>query len=72
MGRLCTNPDDCRGVVGDVFIVEGEADGTYEFCVAMVRFVLGSLREDSREGMEAIQLIIGNDHEKGKKRFPDG
>jgi hypothetical protein len=72
MGRLCTNPDDCRGVVGDVFIVEGEADGTYEFGVAMFSFVLGGLREDGRERMEAIQLIIGNDHEEGKKHFLDG
>ena len=72
MGRLCTNLDDCHGVVGDVFIVEGEAGGTYEFGVAMFCFVLGGLREDSREGMDAFQLIIWNDHEEGKKRFPDG
>ena len=43
MGRLCTISDDCRGVVGDVFIVEGEADGTYKFGVAMFSFVLDSL-----------------------------
>ncbi len=49
MGRLCTNPEDCRGIVGDVFIVEGEADGTYEFGIAMVRFVLGGLRIAVRE-----------------------
>ena len=66
------NPENCRGIVCDVFIVEGEADGTYKFGVAMVHFVLGGLREDSRERMEAIQLITGNDHEEGKKRFPDG
>jgi hypothetical protein len=44
----------------------------HEFGVAMFSFVLGGLREDSRERIEAIQLIIGNDHEEGKKRFPDG
>jgi hypothetical protein len=43
MGRLCTNSDDCRGVVGDVFIIEGEADGMYKFGVAMFSFVLDSL-----------------------------
>jgi hypothetical protein len=44
MGRLCTNPDDCRGDVGDVFIVEREAGGTYELVVAMFSFVLDGLR----------------------------
>ena len=28
MGRLCTNSDDCRGVVSDVFILERKAGGT--------------------------------------------
>jgi hypothetical protein len=36
MGRLRTNSDDCRGVIGDVFIVEGEADGTNKRGVAML------------------------------------
>ncbi len=72
MGRLCTNVDDCRGIVGDVFIVEGGADGPYEFGIAMFTFVFGGLREDGRERMEAIQLIKGNDHQEGKKLFPDG
>jgi hypothetical protein len=72
MGRLCTNSDDCRGVVGDVFIVEGEADGTYKCGVAMFCFVLGGFREDSRERMDAFQLIIGNDHEKRKNTLSDG
>ena len=38
----------------------------------MFGFVLGGLREDGREGVDFIQLIIGNDHEEGKKRLPDG
>jgi len=69
---LCMNTDDCRGIVGDVFIVEGEAEGLYKFGVAMVGFVLGGIREDGREGIDSIQLVIGNDHEERKKRFPDG
>ena len=72
MGHLCTNPDDCRGVVGNVFIVEREAGGTYELVVAMFGFVLDGLSEDGREGVDSIQLIVGNDHEEGKKHFPDG
>jgi len=38
----------------------------------MFGFVLDGLREDGREGVDAIQLVIGNDHEERKKRFPDG
>jgi hypothetical protein len=38
----------------------------------MFGFVLDGLREDGREGVDSIQLIIWNDHEKGKERFPDG
>ena len=72
MGGLCTNSDDCRGVVGNVFIVEGEADETYKCGVAMFCFVLGGFREDSRERMDAFQLIIGNDHEKRKNTLSDG
>ena len=56
MGCLCMNSDDCCGIVGDVFIVEGEADGTYEFLVAMFSFVLGGLREDGCEGVNSFQL----------------
>jgi len=72
VGRLCTNPDDCRGVVGNVFIVEREAGGTYELVVAVFGFVLDGLHEDGREGVDAIQLVIRNDHEERKRRFPDG
>ena len=35
----------------------------------MFGFVLGSLHEDGREGVDSIQLVVGNDHEEGK---PDG
>jgi len=71
MGRFCTNSDDCRGVVGDVFIIEGEVGGTYKFLVAMVSLVLGGLREDGHEGMNTLQLIIINDHEDRDKLLSD-
>ena len=35
VGRLRTNLDDCRGIVGVVFIVEGEVDGTNKRFVVM-------------------------------------
>jgi len=66
VGRLCTNSDDCCGAVGEVFIVEREAGGTYELVVAMFGFVLDGVRDDGREGVDAIQLVIGNDHEERK------
>ena len=49
VGSLCMNTDNCRGFVGNVFIVEGEAGGLYEFGIAMVGFVLGGIHEDGRE-----------------------
>ena len=38
----------------------------YERVVAMFGFVLDGLREDGREGVDSIQLVVGNDHEEGK------
>ena len=35
MGCFCTNSDDCRGVVGNFCIKEGEAGGTYELLVGV-------------------------------------
>jgi len=50
VGHLCTNSDDCHGVIGGVLIVERETGGTYELVVAMFGFVLDGLREDGCEG----------------------
>ncbi len=38
----------------------------------MVGFVLDSLSEDGQEGVNLIQLVVGDDHEKGEKGLPDG
>ena len=38
----------------------------------MVGFVLDGLCEDGYEGMDSLQLVVGNDHEEGEKSFPDG
>ena len=72
MGCLCTNSDDCRGVVGNGIIVEREAFGTYNFFVAMVGFVLGGLGEDGHKGMGSPQLVVGDAHEARKICPPDG
>jgi hypothetical protein len=72
VGHLRTNSDDCRGIIGDVFIVEGKADGTNKRGVAVFGFVLGGIREESREQMDAIQLIIGDDHEERQNTLSDG
>jgi hypothetical protein len=71
MGSLCLNVDDCYGIVGDVFVVEGEADGPDKLGVAMVGFVLGGIHEDGREGMGSFQLVIPDDHEQWEKGLPD-
>jgi hypothetical protein len=72
VGCLCTNSDDCHGVVGDGIIVEREAFGTYIFVVAMVGFVLGGLGEDGYKGIGSPKLVVGDDHEERKKCSPDG
>ena len=38
----------------------------------MVGFVLGGIRKDGHEGMDSIQLVIGNDHEESEKTLLDG
>jgi hypothetical protein len=35
-------------------------------------FVLGGVREDSRERMDAVQLVIGDDHEERQNTLSDG
>ena len=72
MGRFCMNSDDCRGIVCNFCIVEGESGGTYELLVAMVGLVLGGLCEDGREGINTLQLVIINDHEDRDKLLLDG
>ncbi len=71
MGGLCSNTDDCCGIVGNVFVVEGEADGPDKLGIAMVGFVLGGIREYGREGMDSFHLIIRDDHEQWEKGLPD-
>ena len=44
----------------------------YEFGIAMFSFVLGSLREDGREGVDSFPLVVRNDHEEKEKTLLDG
>ncbi len=38
----------------------------------MIGFVLDSLSEDGREGVNPVHFVIGDDHEQWEKGFPDG
>jgi hypothetical protein len=71
MGRLCTNVNDCRGVVSNHLVVEWETSQAYKFGT-MVGFVLHILGEDGHEGVNPIQLVVGDDHEQWEKGFLDG
>jgi hypothetical protein len=71
MGGLCSNADNCRGIVGNVFVVEGVADGPDELGIVMVGFVLGGIHKDGREGMRSLQLVKQDDHEQWEKGLPD-
>ncbi len=53
VGSLGANTDDSRGIVGDVPVVEGKARRPDKFGGIMVGFVLGSLHENGREGMDS-------------------
>jgi hypothetical protein len=71
MGSLRTNVNNHRGVVGDLLVVELERGWVYKFGT-VVGFVLDGLGEDGHEGVNPIQLVIGDYHEKGEKGLPNG
>jgi hypothetical protein len=71
VGSLRTNANNCHGVVSDCRVVEWETSQAYKFCT-MVGFVLDSLGEDGCEGVNSVQLVVGDDHEQWEKGFPDG
>jgi len=71
VGSLCTNANDCCGIVSNCLVVEWEMGRAYKFGT-MVGFVLDSLGEDGCEEVNPIQLVIGDDHEQWEKGFLDG
>ncbi len=71
MGRLRTNANDRCGVVSNQLVVEWERSRAYKFCT-MVGFVFDGLGKDGHEGVNPIQLVVGDDHEKGRKGLLDG
>jgi hypothetical protein len=71
VGSLRTDANDCHGIVSNCLVVEWETSWAYKFG-AMVGFVLNSLSEDGREGVNPIQLVVGDDHEQWEKGFLDG
>ncbi len=70
-GSLYMNVKNCHGIVSDRLVVERETGRAYTFGT-MVGFVLDSLGEDGCQGVNSVQLVIGDDHEQWEKGFPDG
>ena len=62
VGSLCTNVNNCCGFVSNRLVGEWETSRVYKFGT-MVGFVLDSLGEDGCEGVNPVQLVIGDDHE---------
>ncbi len=62
VGGLRSNANDCRRIVSNPLVVEWETSRAYK-SGTMVSFVLDSLGEDGREGVNPIPLVIGDDHE---------
>ncbi len=71
VGSLQMNANDCHGVVRDRLVVEWKTSWAHKFS-AMAGFVLDSLGEDGCEGVNPVQLVVGDDHEQWEKGFLDG
>ncbi len=71
VGGLCTNTNECHGVVSNCLVKEWETSWLYKFGT-MDGFVLDGLGEDGSEGVNPIQLVVGDDYEQWEKGFPDG
>ncbi len=62
VGRLYMNANNFHGIISNCLVVEWETSRAYKFGT-MCGFVLDSLNEDGREGVNPIQLVAGDDHE---------
>jgi hypothetical protein len=62
VGSLPTNTNNCHGVVSNCLVVEWEMSWAYK-CGTMVGFVLDGLSDDGCEGVNPIQLVVGDDQE---------
>jgi hypothetical protein len=71
VGGLRTNANDCCGIVSNCLVIERGTSWAFKFGT-MVGFVLDSLGEDGHEGVNPIQLVVGDDHEQWEKGFLDG
>jgi hypothetical protein len=71
MGSLCTNANDHHVIVSNQLVVEQKPGRVYKFST-VAGFVLDSLSEDGHEGVNPVQLVVGDEHEKGEEGLPDG
>jgi hypothetical protein len=71
IGSLCTNVSNHCGIVGNQLVIEWETSQAYKLGT-MAGFVLDSLGEDGCEGVNPVQLVVGDDHKKEGKGLPDG
>ncbi len=71
MVSLCTNVNDRNVIIGNRLVVEWEPGQAYKFG-KVVGFILDSLSDDGHEGVNPVQLVVGDDHEKGGEGLPDG
>jgi hypothetical protein len=71
VGGLCTNANNCCGIISNHLVIEWETSWACEFGT-IVGFVLDSLGKDGHEGVNPIQLAVGDDHEQWEKGFPNG
>jgi hypothetical protein len=60
MGSLCTNANNRHIIVSNQLVVEQETGWVFKFGT-VVDFVLDSLSEDGHEGVNPVQLVVGDD-----------
>jgi hypothetical protein len=71
VGSLHTKVNNCHGIVSNCLVVEWETSQVHIYGT-MVGLVLDSLNEDGGEGVNPVQLVIGDNHKQWEKGFPDG
>ncbi len=72
VGGLRMSANNCHGIVSNCLVVEWETNHAYNKFGTMVSFVLDSLGENGCEGVNSVQLVVGDDHEQWEKGFLGG
>ncbi len=71
VGRFRSNANDRGGIVRNATVVERQSDGAFECIATMVGGVRHCIRQDGREGVDPLKLVVGDLHQDWEERLPD-